>query len=492
MSTIAAQSAPSLTLRETIAAMPLLTSWRNSKGRLMPLHIRSAPGVGKTMLPEAGVRVMARNHPGRWVGLGVNNAGIKTPADAAGFILFDDIDGQKTSVYTRPDIFGVQRAIVWHAGPPVLNPDVTHPAVIVEGEGWFEERTTDDAGQPLYWGSTVGGQPLDMGIVLMDENDQADVEVRKVLAPLYDEGRVTSHHLPVDVAVWAASNRARDASGTGRGLAFLTNRWCAFEVEPDIEALDSYFRGESIADSVEPISPTLPPEIDHRGRVVRNPKDVDFRAHPAISAYMRQSQETLYAGVPSDPNEPFLTPRSLEALSNLFDVTLRLSVADETGAMDPTLSFADSFIARRGADSRIEGVTGDPVMRWRVFQTLAAGTVGAGNASQFLATLELFDEVPTIADIVKDPAKARVSEKTDAQFITAYLVSNAMRRDNGSALMKYASRLQVALYHNVVNNAVGRDGELLMVPEVAKFLAENPEAMVRMTVMKYQASRSKK
>lgn len=461
---------PTLSLRDTIAAMPLLTSWRNSKGRIMPLHFRSAPGVGKTMLPEAGVRSMARANPGTWVGLAAHHLGIKNPADVGGFLLFDDHDGAKVSLYSRPDLFAVPRAIMFVAA--------------ADGGGTWNEATCDDQGRPLYWGSIVGGQPLSMGILLLDENDQADIEVRKVSAPLFDEGRITSHHLPRDVAVWAASNRAKDASGTGRGLAFLTNRWCALEVEPDIEALSAYFRGVRIEDTIEPLSPTLPPELDARnGRVVRKPDDVDFMLHPACEAYMRQNWDTMTAGVPSDPNQPFLTPRSFDAMCNLFDVALRLSVADESGAMDPTFSFADSFVPRRSGGA-IDGVTGDPVQRWRVFQALAGGAVGPDNVAQFLATLELFDEVPTVADIIKDPVKARVSDKTDAQFVAAYMVANAMRPDNATPMLRYAKRLQVSLYHNVVNNAVNRDGMLLQNPDVAQFFASNPDAIVRMTVIK--------
>ena len=492
MSDINAHSTPSLPLRDVIAAMPLVTSWRNSKGRLMPLHIRSAPGVGKTMLPEAAVRVMARANPGVPVGLATHNLGIKGPTDVGGYILFDTIGGQKSAVYTRPDLFAVQRAIVWvpDSSPGAESVAVSGGVPEPARGGCFHTFVTDDAGQPLYWNSAVSGRPLATGIVLLDEFDQADVEVRKVVAPLLDEGRITQHHLPRDVAVWAASNRARDASGTGRGLAFLTNRWCAFEVEPDIEALADYFAGVPMEGRVVPLSPTLPPEIDERGRVVRRPHDVDFTVHPAVDAFMRECQDSLYAGVPSDPNMPFLTPRSLEALSNLFDVTLRLSVADESGAMDPNLSYVDSFIPRRESGSVVDGVTGDPVQRWRVFQALASGTVGSGAASQFLATLELFDEVPTIADIVRDPAKARVSDKMDAQFVTARLVSNTMRRDNAAALMRYAARLKVALYHNVVDSALRRDGDLLTVPEIARFFKDNPEAMARLTILSYQRERA--
>ena len=477
MNTLTTLPVPSMSLREMIAAMPLLVTWRNSKGRIMPLHVKSAPGVGKTMLTEYAAKAIARNNPGEPVGYALHNAGIKTPADVGGYTLFDTIDGQKTSISTRPDIFSVQYALI------------CTPATADSPES-FETVMCDDNGQPLYWGSTVRGQRLVRGILLMDENDQADVEVRKVLAPLYDEGRVTQHHLPRDVMVWAASNRARDASGAGRGLAFLTNRWAVFEIEPDIHALEAYLNGENILDSVEPLSPTITPVTDERGRVVRNPRDVDLRAHPAISAFMSEMQETLFAGVPSDPNQPFLTGRSLEAFSNLFDIALRLSVADETGAMDPALSFADSFLPRR-TNEKIEGVTGDNVMRWRVFQTLGAGVIGAENTSQFLAKLELFDEVPTIAAITKDPKGARVSDKTDAQFITAHLVANGMTPKNGSALMRYAERLSPALYHNVVHNAVSRDGHLLTVPEVGAFLQKHSDSMVRMMQMRAQVGVSR-
>lgn len=474
MNTLTSLPTPTLTLREMIAAMPLLVTWRNSKGRIMPLHIKSAPGTGKTMLTEYAARAIARDNPGEPVGYALQNAGIKTPADVGGYTLFDTIDGQKTSISTRPDIFSVQYALIYT------------PATADSPES-FETVLCDDNGQMLYWGSTVRGRKLVRGILLLDENDQADVEVRKVLAPLYDEGRVTQHHLPQDVAVWAASNRAKDASGAGRGLAFLTNRWTTFEVEPDMDALEAYLNGENILDSVEPLSPTITPTLNERGRVTRNPSDVDLRAHPAIGAFMREMQATMFAGVPSDPNEPFLTARSLEAFSNLFDITLRLSVADESGAMDSALSFADSFLPRR-SNEKIEGVTGDHLMRWRVFQTLGAGTIGGENTSVFLSKLELFDEVPTIAQVVKDPKGTRVSDKTDAQFITAHLLSNGMTPKNGSALMQYAARLSPALFHNVVHNAVSRDGYLLSVPEIGKFLQDNPGSMVRMMSMRAKAS----
>lgn len=468
-----------LPIRAILAAMPILVNWRNSKGRVTPLHLKSAPGTGKNMLADAAVRCIARQNPGVPVGQGIVNPGVMNPTDAAGFVLFDTVDGQKTSVYTRPTLFAVRYALIYVG----LDADGQPVADNVDSEG-FIRVTRDDAGQPLYVGSNVHGQKLVKGITIFDEFDQGDIEVRKVLAPVLDEGRITNHTLPEDWIVWCASNRAKDASGVGRGLAFLTNRVCNIELLPDMDMLSDFFSGIDATHLVEPVTPTRIPNVG-AGRMVRDPGNVDSRAHPALMAYARQNEDTLFAGVPSDPNMPFLTPRSLEAISNLFDITLRLDVADESGAMAESASFADSFIGR--GDGPIDGLSGTSAERWSLFTALAAGTIGGDNTAQFLATLELFDEVPTLAEIIKDPAKVKVSDKRDAQFIIGYQIANGMTVKNANALMAYASRLDTPIYHNVAHNAASRDGMLLTANAVAQFFTDNPDSLVRMMMMKRHA-----
>jgi hypothetical protein len=466
---------PALDLVDVLAAMPCLMAWRNSKGRIMPLHIKAAPGMGKTVLAEMAARYLAKQHPGTPVGFHIANLGILDPTSVPGYTLFEtlqtDSGPEKVSVFTRPTVFSVTRAIMFAPG---------HADADSQG---YVESERDDLGQKLFIGSIVFGQKLVNGITLLDEFMQADVEVRKTAAPLLDEGRVATHSAPPGWAFWAASNRAKDASGTGRALGFLTNRQCMFETKLTIDLTEAYLNGEDILTRFEPLSPTLPPVIDARGRVIRNPKHVDMRGHPAVLAYARQNADTLYAGVPSDPGEPFLSPRSLEAASNLFDVMLRLSVADESGAMESGLSFTDSFINRRES-GEVDGVTGDTVQRWTVFQTLLAGTIGQENAAQFLATLELFDEVPTLPEIVKNPQQAHVSSKADAQFICAYQIADGMTKKTADALMQYAKRLNPALYQNIVHNAVTRDGDLLMAQSIRDWMNKNPESLVRMMIMR--------
>lgn len=460
---------PVLSLREIVGALPVLCQWRNSKGRLMPIHLESAPGAGKTVLAESIAKSMARANPGEWVGLAISNPGIMNPAEAAGYPVFAehvDPDGSRYRVaeYTRPSVVHVQRAYRYRSDSDD-----------------FVESVVDDAGMPLVVGALLNGMRLNRGVLVLDEFGQADVDVKKVLAPLVDEARLASYHMPLDWWVWMLSNRAQDASGVTRSLAFGTNREVRIGLAADVDALESYFKGVSLLDTDAPLEPLMQVFHDPRGRVIRDPADCDSIAHPAITAFLRQNSDIVFGGVPSDPGHSFLTPRSLEAMSNLFDLLLRLPVADESGAMDPALAYTDSFVGRYSDQH-------DAARRWKLFQALAGGAVGPANVSQFLATLELFNEVPSIAAIVADPMHAHVSSKADAQFLVTGMLANAMTVNNAKALLRYAQRLWPANYHNCVVAASTRDGALMMVHEVAQFYKANPESMSRMLVMQGRAA----
>jgi hypothetical protein len=460
----------SLSLRQLISAMPVMTRWHNSKGRIMPLHLRSAPGQGKTMIARQAAHSMARAKPGTPIGISVCTPSVMSPADVAGFVLFDSLkegnpDGTerttRVSTYTRPTIFAVQRAVIYDPATDSLE-SVRH----------------DDLGQPLYVGSMVRGQRLDHGVMLLDEFDQADPEVRKALAPLLDEGRITTHHLPLGWMVWAASNRAKDASGVGRGLAFLTNRVTNIELDRDPEAFESYLNGRPITDSVAPMSLSMDVDYDEDGRVLRSPDDYDYSAHPVVMSFAKSHEDKLYAGVPSDPNEPFLTPRSLEVVSNLFDIMLRLPVADDTGAMPATTKPRETFINR--------DLDADSAERWRVFTSLAAGVMGVDNARQLAATIDMYGEIPSLADIIRDPKRCDVPEKMDAQYLVGYELSKSMRRDNIEALNTYAKRLTPHFYDSIIMRALDRDGELVQAPCLSAYFRDNAHIMVRMLTINEQ------
>jgi hypothetical protein len=74
------------------------------------------------------------------------------------------------------------------------------------------------------------------GFVFLNEFGQASHDVAKPSAELFLNGRVGDTSLPITYMVIAASNRERDRSGVGRGLAFINNRKMEIHVRPDLDS----------------------------------------------------------------------------------------------------------------------------------------------------------------------------------------------------------------------------------------------------------------
>lgn len=445
-----------LSLRDIQAVAPILFVARNSKGRPIPLHLKGAPGGGKTMVPRLIAIRESQANPGVPFGFGTHNIQISTPADIAGFTLFDTrtrlTPGAEPGTYTE-----VQDKVSRFTVPTLF---AFNEVFITDSDGNTESYTHDDYGQPIYVGSTVKGIPVAHGIILLDEFLQGDAENRKACAPMFDEGRVATHYLPPGVAVWAASNRLADKSGVGKALAFLTNRECGIELRPDPAGRSAYFQGRAhlVDSNSEPILP-LAPLDPHTGRA-----NSRIAHHPAVMAFLDQNVDLIDAGVPADPGQPFLSGRSLEAMSNIFDAMM-------VKPDDTPCQWED--------DSR----------RARIFSALSAGLVGETSAMQFSTTVSLFGEIPSLAEIAANPKNAKVSSKKDAQLVASHMVSNAVSLSNGEALCAYLKRLDDAFYKNAILNACMRDGSLLAVPSINAVFANDPTAITHMVTARARGQR---
>lgn len=460
-----------MSLNDIMQASACFLHAYNSKGHVVPLHIKGAPGTAKTMLARTLAMNEARAMPGVPFGFGTVNVGIINPTDAAGIQMFRDITHpddhpampgvtEQVSMFIRPVAHILGRVFV--ADPSATPGDTTAKV---------RQVTRDVNGQPIFPFSIIKcpwtGARLSVrhGIYLLDEFMQGDPDVRKVFAPFLDERRLGVHELPPTFKVIAASNRAEDKSGVGKGLAFVTSRTCDVAVEHDTEGLQRYFTRTPGSDSFsgEPVLPMRLPQFDDQGFFMPRP------AHPVVHAFIEQNADIFKAGVPEDPNAPSLNGRTMEAVANLFDIMMCYE-----------------------EDSGEVGIitTSDDPLRCRLFTAFAAGLIGSDNAVQFMATVELFGEVPRLSEIVAEPRKATVSDKKDAQLIAAYVCADGMTLKNGNAIVEYAQRLNPAFLGNVIVKAVSRNAELMGVGAVATYFAKHPTAIHRMVSARAKAAQA--
>jgi hypothetical protein len=160
------------------------------------ITLRSKPGRGKTTVIEGAPAVISRAL-GKNIGFSYISAPVLTPADAIGYLIpSKDKEGNAASFFTRP-----------------------------------------------FWWYTAEGKPLeqyDGGVVMVDEEDKADPDVKKIIGEMGLTGRCGPHMLPKGWVVWMAGNYRSDRSGSTRELDHLINRRCEIEIKDDIEGWKSW------------------------------------------------------------------------------------------------------------------------------------------------------------------------------------------------------------------------------------------------------------
>lgn len=72
-----------------------------------------------------------------------------------------------------------------------------------------------------------------------------------------------------------------------------------------------------------------------------------------------------------------------------------------------------------------------------------AGAVGEGAAAEFWGYIDVYQKVPSIKEIIKNPDKVEVPGKADLRYATAVAISGEMNEKTVKPLVKYLSRMSV-------------------------------------------------
>lgn len=256
------------------------------------------------------------------------------------------------------------------------------------------------------------------GIVFLDEYGQGDGDTKKAAAELLLSGKIGPHQLPPGIGVIAASNGAKDRSGVTKDFDFVINRRMQIEITDDIAGWQEWAVGAGMM--------------------------------PLTMAFAEQNPQIVFAeGVP-EKQGPWCTPRTLE--------------------------MADRLMQRKMA--RLGGELPDDPVTVEALQ----GLIGAGAAAQFMAFVKMERDLPKLEDIVKDPMKAKLPTKVDAQMLACHSLAARVTQETAGAVVTYIDRLNKEFAVTFFKNAISRNMNLVKVPEVSKWVSANAALVASITM----------
>ena len=112
-------------------------------------------------------------------------------------------------------------------------------------------------------------------------------------------------------------------------------------------------------------------------------------------------------------------------------------------------------------------------MSMEMFTEFAAGMIGEGSASQYIAHLRVVDELPSYADIVARPSKVKVPERPDAAYATMRMISHNIDGATAVQAFEYLSRMGKEFQAAALRHTVRRTPQIVQHPAFAVWLRNN-------------------
>lgn len=158
---------------------------------------------------------------------------------------------------------------------------------------------------------------------------------------------------------------------------------------------------------------------------------IDFR----VIAYMQWKPEKLQDFNPNHSDRTFPCPRTWEFVSKLIE--------------------------------------DDAVLTREEHLAMLAGTVGEGTGMEFFGFSGIFQNLPTIQQIIQNPQGFVLPTAPDVKYAIAGLISNHFDLANASALVEATSRLDIEFQIITLQSVIKNNRALIANPDVSKWIMKN-------------------
>jgi len=263
------------------------------------------------------------------------------------------------------------------------------------------------------WWITSEGKPLeayDGGIILVDEADKLGADEKKIMGEGALSKRLASHQLPPGWVVWFAGNTAKDRSGSTKEFDHLINRRMEIKVDDDLDSLVQF--------------------MERQGCL------------PETILFAQENPNIVFPENVPEKQGPWCTPRSLVATDQFLQLLMQVKKLDTI----PTTADVTEQMA---------------------------GSIGAGAAAQYMATVRLGQELPSYEDIVAKPTTIAVPTRPDAQMLAIYKLAARVTKKEIGPVLDYVKRLPKEFAINFARSATKRDMSFINTQAFREWCAEN-------------------
>lgn len=114
-------------------------------------------------------------------------------------------------------------------------------------------------------------------------------------------------------------------------------------------------------------------------------------------------------------------------------------------------------------------------------QPLLGGAIGSGVAQEFIGFCQIYKDLITVEDILKDPENIAIPEERPTLYALSTAMSKEINQDNVEELMKFINRLDIEFQVITLHNAVQQNKALMITPAVKIWRREQGNRLRRAT-----------
>jgi RecA/RadA recombinase len=352
----------------------------------LAIEIRGNSGIGKTDMIRQMVRDLNKSE-GSW-GIGTHYAAMWGPQDPTGFF-----------------VFGKQN--------------------VKQLDGTMKEQLVSEFATPTWLRADPGQEHQWMnefkrGVMVLEEFDKANPEVKKSCAPLILDGGMHDNYLHSGIGRILLTNHANDGrQGSTKEQDFVISRKILLTATQSVAGWVDWATQNGV--------------------------------HPMFIAFAEEHVDVVFGGHLPEKQGPFMNCRTLVAGSR----------AAVSGLMD-----ADGHILDDEA-----------------FHETMAGAFGGPGARDLVTFLKFKDEVPDWKDIVAKPDTAKLPNNPGGAMMAAHICAANVDDKTVEPAVKYVRRLPKNIHIVFAKAATRKNFRLTNSKAFVKWTTEAPELVALITAL---------